>query len=421
MVNELAGGRAVLVTGPSGDDQGEMETFGFRAPGVASIYRRASNGAIEVVTADADLPPQEAAGAFTEWLDRGNPKPGVGRLARVARMAMPSDTTDDGEYTPRIEIHQDRIFPGRRAVRHHIVVLRDVDARRDEKVVMVTTEVDHAPSVVGALWDGKFLAEGRGYHLFIPDRYIVTTQLAGVDKPIPLTLQDYAPKSDGATERVINDTVSVKTTSGASATFDVLNGLAQNNAPHLGKIALGFNYAKERLEQKSVTMSLKDYYVQAAPRSDKGTRAMDWTFPLASDIANDVDYFADGENFYGPVNSTRRMTPMMRRATLQVGSVWRVPGSYEGSLDVITRATADLRTYYSLEERVDSSPDEDSDIAFTTRINLGSAHLTRQPTVRLQSLHGAGQCDADGQRQQLAVLPVRVALVVAVHRPTLPK
>ncbi len=391
VVDALARKRAVLVTGSSEDDQGEMETFGFRAPGVASIYRRSSNGAIDVITADADLPAHEAAEAFTEWLGRQKPLSEVDHPR--TRSLVQNGTVDDGEYTPRIEIHQDRIFPGRRAVRHHIVVLRDIDAQRDEKVVMVTTEVDQVPSLVGAMWNGTALAEGKGYHLIVPGRYIVTTQLAGVDQPVPLTLQDYAPKSDGATERLINDTVSIKTTSGASATFDVLNGLAHNNAPHLGKVALGFNYAKEHLEQRSVTMSLKDYFVQASPRSGKGTRAMDWTFPLASDIAHSVDYFADGENFYGAVNSTRRMTPMMRQATLQVGSVWRVPGSYEGSLDVITRATVELRVYDSLEKSIDSGPDDaESDMAFTTRINLGSAHLTRQPTVRLQSLHGQGQC-----------------------------
>jgi hypothetical protein len=388
VASELANGRAILVTGPADDGLGEAATFGFRASGTTSIYWQSHDGTLDVTTVDADLPVAEATEALTGWLRaRFESAP-----TSMEQLQAGPGTGGDGGYVPRVEIRQDRTFPGGRAVRHHIVVLRDIDSSRDEKVVLVTAEVDQAPGWNGALWNGSFLTEGAGYHLFVPDRYVVTTQLAGVGQPVPLTLQDVEPKTDGAIDRTINETVMVKTSAGMSASFDILEGLAKNDAPHLGKIALGFNAATERTEQSVVTMTLKDYSVESSTREGGGSRAVDWVFPLAPDIARDYRYFEDGQNIHGALNSTRRMTPMMRRATLQTTSVWRLPGDYEGELDVTTRATVDNRIYLSLKRATETEADPDSDIFFTTRIDLGSPHLTRQPTIRLQSLHGLGEC-----------------------------
>lgn len=400
VVDAMNAGATIVVLGPARDDDGdvEAETFGFAGSGRVSAYRRTADGALDVKTIDDGLHVEEATAALDEWMTLRSqaqpsaPPPALAR-AMVAVNSLPAG--EGSSDVPRVEIHQDKSFKGGRSVRHHIVVLRDIEASRDQKVVLVNTEVDMVPSVNGAVWNGKFQPDGAGYALFIPDRYVVTTQLAGVGEPVPLTIDQYEPKSDGATERTINETLAVKTSYGASASFDILEGLEKNGTPHLGKMTLGFNYGKERTEQSSVTMNLKDYFVESSTRSGSGpgaTRAVDWSFTLARDIARSVDYFNDGDGLAGPLNSTRRMTPMMRRATLQTASVWRLPGTYEGRLDVITRASVDVRIYDSLEATSDAGPDRDADTTFVTRLNLDSAYLTRQPTVRLQSLHGTGEC-----------------------------
>ncbi|HEY4291815.1 RICIN domain-containing protein [Luteibacter sp.] len=404
VADELGRGAVILVTGPGDETGGEAATFGFEASGAISAYRRSQDGSLDVKTVDEDLAFDEVEAAFNEWLERGRmAAPRIGR-ARAATAAA-SDAPGDGGYVPRVEIHQDKSFKGGRAIRHHIVVVRDIEASRDQKVVMVTTEVDQASEKNGAVWNGKFQPDGKGYALFVPNRYVVTTQLAGVGQAVRLGVQEFEPKSDGAIERAINETVSVKTSYGASATFDVLEGLEKNSAPHLGKIALGFNYGKERTEQLSVSMTLKDYFVEASTREgNEGSRAVTWAFSLAPDIARNVSYFEDGDGLQGPLNSTGRMTPMMRRATLQTASVWRLPGAYEGWLDVITRADVDVRIYDSLEQTSEAGPDREATISFLSRINLGSAYLTRQPTVRLQSLHGLGACLSQHDPEALDVV-----------------
>ncbi|NID16313.1 RICIN domain-containing protein [Luteibacter yeojuensis] len=405
--DELGRGHAILVTGPRPEDDeedGESAIFGYRASGESSLYWRSPQGQLEVITVGAELPLDEAGAAFRAWLEaRRNTRRaavapwqpviagrslGTARSLGVARSAQ----APSAGYVPRIEIIEDRTFAGGRAIRHRIVVLRDVDASTDDKVVIVTAEADQAPSKNGALWNGKFLSQGKGYQLFIPDRYVLTTQLAGVGATVPLTLENYEPKTDGASERNIQETVTVRTTTSAGANFEILNGLEKNDAPHLGKIALDFRYEKERVEETSVSMTLKDYSVEALTRVREHTRTVDWVFPLAQDIASKIDYFEDGHNIHGALNSTTRMTPMMRRANLRGVSVWRIPGSYEGRLDVTTQATVALRVYDSLAETVDRGPDAGARVAFNSRIDLGSPHLTRQPTVRLQSLQGSGKC-----------------------------
>jgi len=401
-------GLTVLVLGPGSDEHGdvEAETFGLGSSGAISAYRRNRNGALEVKSVDADLPMDEAVAAIETWMEKRSAPYVAPQFARLT--IGDGGASGMGAEVPRVEIHQDKSFKGGRSVRHHIVVIRDISPSRDQKVVVVNTETDMAPSRNGAAWNGRFQADGRGYGLFIPDRYIVTTQLAGVGETVPLTIEQYEPKSDGATERTVNESLSVRTSYGASASFDILEGLEKNGMPHLGKVALGFNYGKERTEQTSVTMSLKDYFIETSTRTGQdGTRSVKWSFPLARDIARDVAYFNDGEGLDGTLNSTRRMTPMMRRATLQTASVWRLPGSYEGKLDVATRGAVNVRIYDSLEGSSEAGPDREAGITFVTHLNLDSAYLTRQPTVRLQSLHGLGECLAqpDPQAPDIVLLP----------------
>ena len=91
-------------------------------------------------------------------------------------------------------------------------------------------------------------------------------------------------------------------------------------------------------------------------------------------------------------NSTTKVTPMMRGAALQTVSVWRVPGSYEGLVDVDTSSSVIRREYHQRLKRMETTHDAEADIRSVQRIDLGAPTLTRQPTVRLQSLSGTGAC-----------------------------
>lgn len=297
------------------------------------------------------------------------------------------------QYVPRVE-RFDATKPGEHgSIRHHIVVLRDTTPSRDEKVIVVMAEVDHAPAENGAYMRYDSDPVDSGQTLAIPDAYQVTTQLGlhgpGAPSPVPV---EFAPSSDGATERTISEKVAVTSASGGSTAFSVGSALLKAGELVNGKLPVNLNESDSRTEEFSVTMTLKDYFTEAALRQQGDAHAATWAFRLARDIASNVWYFYDGSiSKNWSMNSERRMTPMMRRAALSVSSVWRVPASYEGPVDIVTRADIVNRVYALREERTETTTDP-SGMALTTRVDLGSPYLSRQPVVRLQSRDGTGHC-----------------------------
>lgn len=312
----------------------------------------------------------------------------------AAQTTTGSPATPGGpnEYVPRIVKHDQRILDQGRGIRQEITVLREVTRDRDEKIVIVKSVVDNRSKNNGTPWNGAFGVKDEGYWILVPETYHVDTYVSASEPDTRIILQDQAPRTDGSTDRQINEKITTKVSSGVSMPLDIANALEQTGVFPFGKAPITLTSGKELTEEYSVTMTLKDYSVESFPRLGEGKQSASWKFNLARDIANNTKYFFSRHNAISTLMGTSKMTPMMRRATLETTSSWRLPGNYEGFLDVTTQSHIVNRIHSMHENSNTTELDGGADIALTTRIDLSSPYLKRQPVVRLQSLSGTGAC-----------------------------
>lgn len=396
-------GDAVLVS-RNGTSETERAMFGFAGEAGMSVYRRSPDGVLDVMVIDDAIPIEDATARVTGWLAHSSPDAASTRSARLARQVAGTNTSntskasdtanklDDGSYTPSLHVRVDKPFADGRRIFHDIKVMRDVTPSRDDKVVIVKTQVNQSSSRRGTWWNGVRNPGGRAYYLLIPDRYRVTTGLNFADDASHVTLQAYAPLSDGKRTREVDTSLSIKASSNLSAAPDVLQSLVSFGTGLAGKMPLTLASGKERTETQSIKMILTDYTTHAIPATIGQTRAVSWEFPLAHDIARDINYFRDGANQNASLLSERNATPMMKSATLEMVSTWRIQGDRDGDLVVTTRSDVTNRFYDTVRKESTVEDDEESVVEFTTRIPMDSPFLARQPAVRLQSLAGTGAC-----------------------------
>lgn len=321
--------------------------------------------------------------------------------------AAAQSTSSTGGYMPRLEVRDSGVFDDGRSIHHDVVVVREVSPSRDEKVILVKTVVSQTPTAhilsMHPAWERE---ETYGMYMTIPATYEVETTLTGTalgDKQIRLVSQ--MPRSDGATDRIIQDKVSVKTSVGAGTSAELTSAVEKGGGFSLGKLPVSFNAGFEQVSERSITMTLKDYFTEAvATRSDAGEVSAVWRFQLAPDIASDV-WYSYSHYRVGPgwLYGLAKVTPMMRRATLETISEWRVPGDYTGPLDITTRSFLDLTSRRGSHSFLHTWRDDDASVGHHTRIDLGSPHLERQPVVRLQSLAGIGDCLTQPRSDDTAV------------------
>jgi hemolysin len=404
-VAAMADGRAVLVTGAEGVSDGETRTFGYRTPAMAAIYARSEDGTLETSSVAEGIAPVPASEELAAWVFKRIPAPSARTLGAYA--AVRESPTDAG-YLPRTVVRTSKSF-GTRGIRQEIVVVRDVTASRDEKVIMVTTEVDQTASFTGTangtlehdVEDYGSLAEalltlrkthGVGFPLWVPDRYVVTMQLEAAGEPADITIDSFTPGTAPPTDRLITGTSSFSTSKSFNVQTDALLALARGEVSAAGRLPYTYDGTREWKEESSVSMNVQDYWLVSNTRQGTAGHAVDWVYSLAGDIASNPHYFEKGKYRGKTANNTALMTPMMRAATLKSVAVWRVPGNYEGKLHVITNSSSLTRKYHSLSGSSSVMDDPGADIAFTSEIDLGSPFLTRQPTVQLQSLSGTGRC-----------------------------
>ncbi|MDQ7994288.1 MAG: RICIN domain-containing protein [Luteibacter sp.] len=317
------------------------------------------------------------------------------------------DARTVGGYVPRLEVRDSDVFDNGRSIHHDIVVVREVSPRVDEKVVIVKTVVNQLPTVQGLhMWGGRESEDNYGNILTLPLHYEVETTLTAPDlQDGQVRLISQAPRSDGATDRTFVDKVGVKTSVGAGASTELTAAVSKDSGFSWGKLPVSFNAGFEQTSERSVTMTLKDYFTESAvTKNAAGEASALWRFRLAPDIANDVWYsyshYRVGPGWLFTLPTT---TPMMQRATIETVSEWRLPGGYSGPIDIATRSSVDNSTRLAPTSSMETWRDEDAGIGHLTRIDLGSPHLERQPVVRLQSLAGEGHCLTQSQRDQPAV------------------
>lgn len=422
----LEQGAAVLVTSRPGEARHELATFGVEPTGRNAIYRQSAEGfSVTSVTADID-----EVGAAEAWQQA---------TAAVLSAMLPSadpalspehdapTSADDGRGDRAfLRIDEQSFARHGRSASQTIRIMRDTTASHDYKVIAVEATVNVLPYANGLLMrrDDEYLTpyfvpDGEGFHLYVPNAYHSTTVLQWRGESPNARLLQAVPRTSGVTNRKITEEISSKSTFTASVSPDVQSGLNKDGVSAQGKVPFSLAWASEASQRSVVEMSVDDYAVSATAKTHPWGIASTWTFPLAADISGNPDYFGEKKL------STKKMTQMMRRASLATASEWRVDGNYEQTVLIASRGTVEnryfmwsgirndpkRRPYVRLdktsrdpfqieenglpwEENFDRSNDEGADLQpwVASKIDLSSPFLTRSPTILIQSLAALGDC-----------------------------
>jgi hypothetical protein len=422
----LDDGAAILVTSHSGEARHELATFGFEATGRTAIYRQTDDG-LSVTSVTAGIADPRAPSMWQEASDTVIAAMIPSNAPQFAPLASAAPLQD--------ETHGDRAFlrVSNQVVAGHgrsasqvIRVMRDTTASHDFKVIAVEATVNVIPYANGISKPfvddddevrQRFERDGEGFFLFAANAYRSTTVLQWEGESPSAQLMAVAPKTSGTTNRKISEEIASKSTLTTSIAPDYARGLNKDGIFYQGKVPFSLAWASETNERSVVEMTVEDYSVSATARTYPWGLASTWTFPLASDIGGNPDYFGKDKV------STKKMTPMMREASLATASEWRIDGNYEKTILVASRGTVENRRFTWSGVRDDPKvgpsvfPDRASIDAFdpsekglpwdmdtsdtgvgeaqpwvVSKIDLSSPYLTRSPTILIQSLAGLGEC-----------------------------
>ncbi|MEX1827764.1 ricin-type beta-trefoil lectin domain protein [Luteibacter sp. CQ10] len=308
--------------------------------------------------------------------------------------------TSAGESAPipMLRIHEGVIDTGTDEItgRLSIDVIRSATRTGDDKEIHVHTW----PSVnlPGA---GIFEGHKEGVNLtaaYLPWTFRVSHQVTAANAPV--TLVDYLPLSDGRTEfdyaQTHERTIGIGGTSGDSLSVD---GKPDSLLAAKIPFNLSFNYSYTSREE--LRFRFNDYSLSAHP-TDRGTRML-WEAPIAPALKHSLveRVYADGVDL-----TEKRMTPMMRNATMATWSGWKLAGDYEGMANVRIDLGYDRNEKTWWWEGSDWKHDDRTiTLSKTVSYDLDLSHpfLSSEITVLLRSNEGVGGCIAqDGGTVRLA-------------------
>lgn len=433
----LERGIAILVTSHAGETRHELATFGVESMSRTAIYRQTDEGfSVTSVTADLDDP--DAAQAWLQASDAVSTAmlPSMG--SHSVRLQDASALADEGQGERAFLRIDDQTFAKHgRSASQTIRIMRDTTPSHDYKVIAVEAAVSVIPYANGILkhHDDEertpyFEPHGEGFFLYTPEAYRSTTLLQWQDQAPDARLLQAVPKTSGVTQRKISEEISSKSTFTASVAPDVQSGLNKDGINAQGKVPFSLAWARESSERSAVEMSVGDYSVSAHAQTYPWGLASNWTFPVSNDISGNPDYFGKKKL------STRTMTPMMRRASLETASEWRIDGDYEQTVLIASRGSVENRVFmwsgvrndpkvrpyvrldsashdfFAVEEKgvpwddgFDKGRYEGGDLQpwVASKIDLSSPYLTRGTTILIQSLSALGAClQADDAAVSLA-------------------
>ncbi|UPG90439.1 RICIN domain-containing protein [Luteibacter aegosomaticola] len=428
-------GLGVLITLQAGEARRDASTFGIGARGNTALYHRGADGILDVLTLADHVP--DMAAAMRLW-------PAPARVTRQAASIQQADTIQAAipDEVPHVQF---RIHPesaNGSSVAHHVTVLRDVTTSRDEKVVIVKARVEAVPAENGVSDRSlsHYESDGAGDVLTIPDSFTART-IIGWDsnnEAPDVRLERVIPDDSPDVNRIVEKSSGVSTSYGVSSSSTAEDTLKGLGISAIGKVPLQFSLDRTYNDTTSVSMVTQSYYTAQSEEDLGKAHGAAWRFRLANDIAGDASYF----NTPGAYTvDTSKTTPMMRKASTELLSVWRVPGDFEGRLWIGSSASVENRRYSHnrswgtrLDPSSDTTPDGDpphwwfwtrgedpyADLrrvpaqpAQVFSIDLDSPYLTSSPTVLIQSSSGAGDClmqvTADAQGGTLAMAPCDAA------------
>lgn len=413
-------GMSVLVTSQDGAVRHEAEVFGIEGEGRTSLYRRGADGVIEVSTLDdvaADV--ETSQRLYRELAASAAPRFAAFRSAALAD--APSDDIPD--HVPHERFRHSAVSSNGNRVAHDIVVLRDARTSSDSKVIIVKAIVDIAPWDTGVSEHNRdgYRRDGTGDFVKVAGRYELKTLVdwEGKERGPDLRLERMIPSSSPDVNRSVARSSEVSTSYGVSTSSNAEDALKGMSISAIGKVPFEFSANRTYSDSTSVSMETQSYYIDAASEDYGRTQGVTWNLHLANDIAGNPKYFNSSADRYKV--STAAVTPMMRKASAQLMSVWRVRGDYEGNLVIGTGGRVENRQYgynysagISWDRSSDVHPEYTADVPWwfwhkdsdpwghlrqvpaqpsqVVKINLGSPYLTSSPTVLLQSSSGEGLC-----------------------------
>ncbi|MDQ7994290.1 MAG: RICIN domain-containing protein [Luteibacter sp.] len=417
-------GIGVLVTSPEGTTRHEAEVFGIEGQGRTSLYRRGKDGVLEVSTLDDTTADVETSQRLYRELAAA---PAFRAFARSATLNGADSASDDiPDHVPHERFRYKPISAHGNKVVHDIVVLRDARTSGDSKVIVVKAGVDIAPWDNGVYGKNRPAFERDGIHDFlaIAGRYEFRTLVdwEGKDRGPELRLDRMVPDTSPDVNRSVAKSSQVSTSYGVSTAFKAEDALKGIGISAIGKVPFEFSANRTYTDSTSVSMETESYYIDAVTENYGRAQGVTWNMHLANDVAGSPGYF-NAKSKYKV--STAMVTPMMRKASAQLMSVWRVRGDYEGNLLIGTGGRVENRRYgwnrsmgVSWDRSSDVHPDYTADIPWwfwhkgndpwahlrqvpaqptqVVKINLGSPFLTSSPTVLIQSSSGEGLCITQG-------------------------
>ena len=411
----LASGRALLVTAREERSPDTIRRADFISRHRRTIYRQDADGAFASATVPDDMTPAEAASFLADWLDRdmvfsdqADDEPTIlfDEAPTTRRLA---ELPPGASYVPRKPFRKQTFpLPNGQSITYDISIVRDLTANsdNDRKLIAVQARMNLRPGRNLAWWNGTF-RETKGSHFFIPKSYDIKMAIEPLKGSPTVDLSDFQPRNAKPTNQRIDTQIAVQSSVGtgiAPGILELLIGAGTDPVGALSKLPslLLPDDGATNTETKTVSMNVDDYWVTAATPD---SRHIAWRFELSP--AADMDtHFADGSHKtwgYTLYSVTGKLSPMMKSAALETGSVWMLPASWTGKVSITTDVSIQNRVYFDsfFDKRGPFSRLEEDDLAGAQHridIDLDSPLLTRTPTVRLQSLSGDGLCLAQPEK-----------------------
>ena len=267
-----------------------------------------------------------------------------------------------------------------------LTVVRNVSRTEDVKTIVVKTRTSLRPDGAGVT-NGTVTGENL-WASRLPVLYTLGHALTAAGGPAPV-LETYLPEADGRTDFTYSRTDDRSFFIAGSLGGEFGSGATPGQALQWAAqspFSLGAGYQIGTSE--TLSHAFQDYSLNVTGQSP----AVRWELPLAGRLGQHVLVRPTAGL---PVFMPAALTPMMRNATMDALSVWRVPGNYDGVVTFTQEAGFTIhedRWHYErarLVSKESSIPQQDG---LALDIAMGGWKLARETPVLLQSAQGAGSC-----------------------------
>ncbi|MGF6712356.1 hemolysin [Luteibacter sp. W1I16] len=361
--------------------------FGIAPTAGDALFRRKADGGVEVF-ATPEGQAADVTGLISAMMSGVRPSAdpaGRGQYRLAAR-----DAAEGAAVLPARHFDVNFVDPSGEILGvTGIDIMRSRTRSADLKLVTLTSKVSVRPKRAGIVDGGR---TGKNlWGAYLPLKYRLQHALA-MDGVTP-TYMDHFPVTDGRVEYTQVDTENRGFTIGGS-TGTELSSTGKPDDVLASKVPFNLSFGYEHRWQTSLSMTFKDYSMLAAP---VGPGSVSWEALIAPKLVNVlVKRWGAGM----PQLTEEKMTPMMRAASFDALSQWKVPGDYEGMAKVTVSGGYDLdrkewrwdRTNVRHSKGVDKRS-----VSADFVLDMSDPYLSAEITVLIRSATGSGACLRDNQ------------------------